>query len=119
MGSRKVFPEYSNYLYAQIANQYIGKEVVLPSSRKYPAATYKIEYVHQIPRSIQQRIAGANATSWNNMCRIYNSFAEEIGYGAIPLVDYIPTEAEDIWNLSKHEEEESFGNDCFDGLKAI
>ena len=76
-------PEYSNRLYAIIANQYIGKEVVLPASRKKSASKYFIEYIHKIPRSIQQRIAVGSETSWNNIVYIYNSFADELGYEKI------------------------------------
>ena len=76
-------PDYSDRLYAIIANQYIGKEVTLQSSRKKPASTYFIGYVNKIPRSIQQRLAVGNAKSWNNIVHIYNSFAKELGYEKI------------------------------------
>lgn len=76
-------PPYSDRLYAIIANQYIGKEVTLPASRKNYSSKYFIEYIHQIPRSIQQRLAVGNAKSWNNMVYLYNSFADEIGYEKI------------------------------------
>lgn len=76
-------PLYSDRLYATIANQYIGKEVVLPASRKKRSSKYFIEYVNKIPRSIQQRLAIGNAKSWNNMVYLYNSFADELGYEKI------------------------------------
>ncbi len=76
-------PEYSDKLYATIANQYIGKEVVLPSSRKMQASPYFIEYIHKIPRSTQQRLAVGNAKSWSNMVYLYNSFADKLGSAKI------------------------------------
>jgi len=76
-------PPYSDRLYATIVNQYIGKEVVLPASRKNYASKYFIEYIHKIPRNIQQRLAVGNAKSWNNMVYLYNSFADELGYERI------------------------------------
>jgi len=76
-------PPYTNRLYAVIANQYIGKEVLLPSSKKKSESIYFIEYIHKIPRSIQQRLAVGNARSWNNMVYIYNTFADELGYRRI------------------------------------
>ena len=76
-------PLYSERLYVTIANQYIGKEVVLPASRKKRSSKYFIEYVNKIPRSIQQRLAVGNAKSWNNMVYLYNSFADELGYEKI------------------------------------
>ena len=76
-------PPYSDRLYAIIANQYIGKEVVIPASRKYYASKYFIDYIHKIPRSIQQRLTVGNAKSWNNMVDLYNSFADELGYEKI------------------------------------
>lgn len=76
-------PEYSDKLYATIANQYIGKEVILPASRQKSSSKYFIEYIHKIPRSIQQRLAVGNAKSWNNMVYLYNNFADELGYAKI------------------------------------
>ena len=76
-------PPYSAKLYATIANQYIGKDVRVPASRKNYATTYFIEYIHQIPRNIQQRLAVGNAKSWNNMLYLYNSFSDELGYKKI------------------------------------
>ncbi len=76
-------PPYSNRLYATIANQYIGKEVMLPASRKKSSSSYFIEYINKIPRSIQQRLAIGNAKSWSNMVYLYNSFADELGYAKI------------------------------------
>ena len=76
-------PPYSDRLYATIANQYIGTEVILPASRQKSSSKYFIEYVHKIPRSIQQRLAVGNAKSWNNMVYLYNSFADELGYAKI------------------------------------
>jgi hypothetical protein len=80
-------PEYSDKLYATIANQHIGREVVLPSSRKKCTSIYLIEYIHKIPRSIQQRLAIGNAKSWNNMVYLYNSFADELGYKKISSIE--------------------------------
>jgi hypothetical protein len=76
-------PSYSDKLYATIANQYIGKEVILPASRKKHSSKYFIEYIHKIPRNIQQRLVVGNAKSWNNMVYLYNSFANELGYKKI------------------------------------
>ena len=76
-------PVYSDRLYATIANQYIGREVLLLASRKKSSSKYFIEYIHKIPRSIQQRLAVGNAKSWNNMVYLYNSFADELGYAKI------------------------------------
>ena len=76
-------PEYSDKLYVTIANQYIGKEVILPASRQKSSSKYFIEYIHKIPRSIQQRLAVGNAKSWNNMVYLYNCFADELGYKKI------------------------------------
>lgn len=76
-------PPYSDRLYATIANQYIGTEVILPASRQKSSSKYFIEYVHKIPRSIQQRLAVGNAKSWNNMVYLYNNFADELGYAKI------------------------------------
>ena len=76
-------PAYSDRLYATIANQYIGKEVEIPASRKNRSAKYFIEYIHQIPRGIQQRLAVCNAKSWDNMVYLYNGFADELGYKKI------------------------------------
>ena len=80
-------PEYSDRLYATIANQYIGKEVEVPASRKNRSAKYFIEYIHKIPRNIQQRLAVGNAKSWNNMVYLYNGFADELGYKKIASYD--------------------------------
>ena len=77
------YPEYSARLYAKIANQYIGKEMILPSSRKYSQTTYFVRYIHQIPRNIQQRLACGNCTSWFNMVYLYNQFADELGFKKI------------------------------------
>jgi len=76
-------PAYSDRLYSTIANQYIGKEVMLPASKKNHSSKYFIEYIHKIPRSIQQRLAIGNAKSWNNTVYLYNSFADELGYKKI------------------------------------
>lgn len=76
-------PEYSDKLYATIANQYIGTEVILPASRQKSSSKYFIEYLHKIPRSIQQRLAVGNAKSWDNMVYLYNNFADELGYAKI------------------------------------
>lgn len=78
-----ICPPYSDRLYAIIANQYIGKEVTLPASRKNRSSKFFIKYIHQIPRNIQQRLAVCNAKSWNNMVYLYNSFADELGYEKI------------------------------------
>lgn len=77
------YPVYSYRLYAIIANQYIGKEVTLPASRKNLSSKYFIGYINKIPRSIQQRLAIGTAKSWDNMVYLYNSFADELGYEKI------------------------------------
>ncbi len=78
-----IYPEYSDRLFATIANQYIGKTVTIPGSRKYMSREYKVSYINKVPRSIQQRLANSNGKSWHNMVYLYNSFADELGYRKI------------------------------------
>ena len=104
-------PLYSDRLYATIANQYIGKEVMLPASRKNHSSKYFIEYIHKIPRSIQQRLAIGNAKSWNNMVYLYNSFADELGYEKITSASLEQTTTSESKRLRMYDSKENTGID--------
>lgn len=69
--------QYDNDQYIIMANTYIGKRVELPASKRYPQSEYFIEKVTDIPRNIQQRIAGSNSSSWSNMIYLFNKYSDQ------------------------------------------
>lgn len=76
-------PDYNNRDYAIIANQDINRRVLLRSSRQYHASQWMLSRVTHLPRNIEQRIGGGANTKWENLVRIYNFFADELGYEKI------------------------------------
>lgn len=79
-------PEYNPTDYAIIAKQKINRVVLVPASKKDVEGHYFIDTINEIPRSIQQKIAIGNASSWSNMVRIYNFFSDEFGYKKITKI---------------------------------
>ena len=76
-------PDYSDRDYAIMANQDINRRVLLRSSKQHHASEWVLSRVTHLPRNIEQRIgAGANK-KWENLVRIYNFFADELGYDKI------------------------------------
>lgn len=76
-------PPYNDRDYAIMANQDINRRVLLPKSRQYLESEWMLSRVTHLSRSIEQRIgAGANK-KWENLVRIYNFFADELGYEKI------------------------------------
>jgi len=69
--------QYDNNQYKKMANTYIGKMVELPASKKYNKDEYFIERITDIPRAIQQRLAGSNSSSWSNMIYLFNTYSNQ------------------------------------------
>lgn len=76
-------PAYNDRDYAIMANQDINRRVLLPSSRQYHASECVVSRVTHLPRRIEQRIGVGRNTRWENLVRIYNFFADELGYEKI------------------------------------
>lgn len=79
-------PEYNDRDYAIMANREINRRIELPRSRSCINKTNIIIHtVTEILRSEQQRIGSGTNTSWENQVRIYNFFADELGYSRIMM----------------------------------
>jgi len=78
-----VIPEYNPRDYAYIAQRALDVAVKIPGSRKYSGGIVSIEYAHNIPRNLQQRMACGNCTGWQNIVMIFNTFAEQKGHRRI------------------------------------
>lgn len=78
-------PAYNDRDYAIMANQDINRRVLLPSSRQYKESECVISRVTNLQRSIEQRIGAGWNTRWENLVRIYNFFADELGYEEITV----------------------------------
>jgi len=76
-------PCYSDREYSIIANQGINRIVLLPRSRQYSESEFMLSRVTDLSRSMDQRIGFSRGTRWNNLVRIYNFFADELGYDKI------------------------------------
>lgn len=78
-------PDYNDRDYAIMANQDINRRVLLRGSKQYFESEYMLSRVTHLPRSIDQRIGGGSNTRWNNLVKIYNFFADELGYDKITV----------------------------------
>lgn len=76
-------PDYNDRDYAKIANQDINRRVLLPKSRQYMESEFMLSRVTHLSRSIEQRIGAGSNKKWENFVRIYNFFADELGYEKI------------------------------------
>jgi hypothetical protein len=76
-------PAYNDRDYAIMANQDINRRVLLPSSRQHYESEWVLSRVTHLSRSIEQRIGAGRNTKWENLVRIYNFFADELGYEKI------------------------------------
>lgn len=85
MDDSYVIPEYNDRDYAIMANQDINRRVLLPRSKKYFEDEYMLSRVTHLSRSLDQRIGFSRGTRWNNLVRIYNFFADELGYEKITV----------------------------------
>jgi len=76
-------PAYNDRDYAIMANQDINRRVLLPSSRQHYESEWLLSRVTHLPRNIEQRIGAGSNTKWENLVRIYNFFADDLGYEKI------------------------------------
>ena len=74
-----------------IAHTNIDKTVTVRASNKFPEESYFIKTITSIPRTIQQRLAKGNATSWENQLVLYNKYSGHI-IKEITLLDFIDEE---------------------------